>query len=220
METKSLHLRDCGLKLAGEVPGFFEGYIAHFGSKDSYDDVIEPGAFKQTLEDRQRPVLMRFNHRSPLIGRWKELREDSTGLYGIGELTPGHSVAADVYASMKHETLGGLSFAYSVPSMGEETKGGVRYLKRIALHEAGPVEEPANLNAIIIGVKQVCPDWKSLADAEAWLSDSYGLSSAEACALVSRIKAIAGGDRQAKSAAAEIAGLFDLHRISDAFRVR
>ena len=49
-------LKDCAVKLKagpddGLEDGQFEAYAAVFGKKDSYGDVIIPGAFADTLTD-------------------------------------------------------------------------------------------------------------------------------------------------------------------------
>lgn len=178
----------------------FSGYASKFGGVDSYGDTIMPGAFADTLRDRQRPVRMRWNHFGPVIGRWLEMYEDETGLFVRGSLTPGHSVAEDVYASMKHKAVDGMSIGYYDRGSDDNEHGG-KDLMRIELVEISPVEEPADLGATIAEVKsidQAFEDAHRLKDIEAVLRNHFGFSKANAVALVSRVKAVVSGDPAAE----------------------
>lgn len=207
METKSLPL-DC-VELKFTAPGVFTGYASTFGNVDAVGDVILPGAFSESLSNRQRPVRMRWNHKGPVIGKWTKLEEDGKGLYVEGELTPGHSIADDVYAGLKHGSLDALSIGYRVPSGGAAKEGRVRNLKRLDLVEISVVEDPANLSALVGDVKQWLDEVTSLKDMEDGLREAFRISRADACALVSRIKSMAHGERDAEmKRAAEIKALF------------
>src|SRR5690606_30148023 len=131
---------------------------------------------------------MRWNHTGPVIGKWLKAEEDEHVLYVEGELTPGHSVASDVYALMKHGAVNGLSIGYRIPAGGSEKKGDVRLLKQIDLVEISVVESPADLNALIGDVKSAIERVDSLQEAEELLRNQ-GFTRSEACSLVSRIKA-------------------------------
>lgn len=72
--------------------GLFSGYGSVFGVVDSYNEVVAPGAFVESLADtrakgRTLPVL--WHHRgSEPIGDWdiNQLKEDAHGLFGVGQL--------------------------------------------------------------------------------------------------------------------------------------
>lgn len=191
MELKTLAVDAVEFKFDEARKGFFSGYASKFNGVDSYGDTILPGAYAQTLSNRQRPIQMRWNHFGPVIGKWTKAVEDDHGLYVEGELTPGHSVAEDVYASMKHGAVNGLSIGFRIPSGGSAKDGKLRQLKRIDLVEISIVETPADLGARIGDVKSVIDEIESLKQAEAFLRDGCGLSWADATALVSQIKAVA-----------------------------
>jgi uncharacterized protein len=207
MERKNLSLDDFEIKFDEARKGFFSGYASKFNGVDSYGDTILPGAYAQTLSARQRPIQMRWNHFGPIIGKWTKALEDDHGLYVEGELTPGHSVANDVYALMKHGAVTGLSIGYRIPPGGSEKDGKRRLLKRIDLTEISIVESPADLAAQIGDVKSAIEQAESLKEIEAFLREG-GFSRADATALVSRIKSLAHGEREAETQTAEIAGLF------------
>jgi len=219
-EFKTLDLTLAQFKFCDDPSGAdeqrkFEGYASVFGGVDSYGDTVLPGAFAATLENRQRPVAMRWNHTGPVIGKWTDIREDGHGLRVSGTLTPGHSVASDVYASLKHGSVGGLSIGYNIASGGSQFVGKVRQLKRLHLHEVSVVEMPADLSAQVDNVKSLIDELQTLAQAEALLR-GLGLSGNDATALISRVKSIASGERSQKTEAAAIADLIRAVRIRGA----
>lgn len=193
MERKLEPINSLELKFGGE--GRFEGYASIFNGVDSYGDTIVPGAYKKTLRRKagDRQIRMRWNHFGPVIGKWTEMYEDEKGLYVKGELTPGHSVAKDVYASMTHGAVTGMSIGYFPKSARDLPEGG-RELREIELVEISVVEDPADLGARITGMKSVINELESLKAVEGWLRDAVGLSRDDATALVSRIKSVSRRD--------------------------
>jgi len=212
MEHKNLDLLAAELKFAEEDGARkFSGYASVFGGSDSYGDTILPGAYKKTVKGRERPIQMRWNHYGPVIGKWSVIREDEKGLYVEGELTPGHSVADDVYASLKHGSVTGLSIGYR-PVQIRELGDGKRELKEIELIEISLVESPADIAAQIGNVKSNIEEAVSLKDYERVLRDA-GFTRADATALVSGIKSTIQSDSEAKDQTAAIAGLFQQFKL-------
>lgn len=168
----------------------FSGYASKFGGVDSYNDTIAPGAYARTLVDRERPIRMRWNHYGPVIGKWVALKEDADGLWVEGELTPGHSVAQNVYASLKHGAIDGMSIGYYVKDSDFKPEG-IRVLKDIELIEISIVEEPADLGATVTDLKSALERADSLKEIEFLLRDAAGFSRSHATALVARVKALA-----------------------------
>jgi len=128
------------------------------------------------------------------------MMEDDKGLYVEGKLTPGHSVAEDVYASLKFGAVDGLSIGY-IPKEYQDDQDGMRTLTEIELIEISVVEEPADLGAKIDEVKainEVISQAESLKDAEACLRDACGLSRSSAKAIVSQIKTLSQRDAESK----------------------
>lgn len=204
---KQLAFDDLQLKFDDET-GAFEGYASVFNGLDSDGDSIVPGAYSETLKNRVRPIRLRWNHFGPIVGKWDDITEDDKGLKVKGRLTPGHSVAQDVHASLKHGAVDGLSIGY-IP-IEEEEKDGINYLKQIELIEISIVEEPADRGALISSVKgfelkEYIEQLQSLKDCEALLRDAVSLSRSDATYLVSRIKAIAIGDYGEKTDGAKLA---------------
>ncbi|WP_020146891.1 HK97 family phage prohead protease [Thioalkalivibrio sp. ALJ15] len=198
---KALSLSASELKF-DDASRSFAGYASVFNGVDAYGDTILPGAYAHTLENRSRPIRMRWNHTGPVIGRWTVLREDEKGLWVEGQLTPGHSVAEDAYASLKHGAVDGLSIGYLIPPGGAEEKDGTRYLKSIELVEISVVEEPADAGALVANVKQVDPT--SPRELERGLRD-LGLSKREAKRLMAGgFSALSDEDEEAAEIAAAL----------------
>jgi HK97 family phage prohead protease len=210
METKRLALSALELKFTEGMK--FAGYASIFGGVDAYGDTIQAGAYADTLKNRERPIRMRWNHWGDVIGKWTALKEDTKGLYVEGELTPGHSTAEDVYASLKHGAVDGLSIGYRVREY-EQLTDETRLLKKIHLVEISVVEEPADLGAKIGEVKTILQDCNSLREIEAYVRDGLGLSGNDAKALVSRVKALAIRDGAAdNSMVKEVQDIFNRFR--------
>ena len=199
MQYKHLTLDSANLKFDRDGRKF-SGYASVFGEVDAYNDSIVPGAYKDTIQNRERPIRMRWNHYGPVIGKWVHVEEDEKGLWVEGELTRGHSVADDVYASMVHGAVDGMSIGYRVRDSDEES--GITYLKEIDLVEISVVEEPADLGAMVAEVKhhkELIDQIDSLKEAEHFLRESGGLSRAAATSLVSRVRSMVLGDREPES---------------------
>lgn len=212
MELKQLGVDSLQLKFVGDDMSF-SGYASVFGGVDAYGDTIDPNAYDKTLINRDRPIRLRWNHYGPIIGKWKNMFVDSKGLFVEGQLTPGHSVAGDVYASMKHGAIDGMSIGY-MPVKSEMIGEGRRLLKEIELFEISVVEEPADTNAVINSVKSAIETASSIREVEAALRESGGFSRNDACMLVSRIKSLLKGELLAEEKAKqEIAKLFQIKAI-------
>lgn len=154
---------------ADAAMGAFEGYGAAFGNIDSYGDVIERGAFAQTLADwagegKHPPMLLQHGggflggaEDLVPVGVWDQMREDDRGLYVKGRL-----IALDtdrgrsVYAAMREGALDGLSIGYIPREFrpGKSPNGPERILSRVDLMEVSIVTFPANGNARVEAVKQ------------------------------------------------------------------
>lgn len=209
METKRLSIEAAELKLEDGVMAF-AGYASVFGGVDSYGDTIDPKAYDKTLKrgKNDRPIRMRWNHYGPVIGKWTEMRVDGKGLWVEGELTPGHSVAQDTYASLKHGAVDGLSIGYWPKKIEMLDDGKRRLLKEIELVEVSVVEDPADLGAKIGDVKAALDGAQSLKEIEALLREAGGFSRADACSLVARIKSLSQSDSGGELSASGIDDLF------------
>ena len=187
MQHKLIDLNQIEVKFDDARRGFFSGYASVFGGVDSYGDTVMPGAYKSTIEMRKRPVQMRWNHFGEVIGKWIDIRETDKGLWVEGELTPGHSKAEDVYASLKHGAVSGLSIGYR-PIKAFPNDNGGRDLHEIDLVEISIVESPADLAAQIGDVKSEFEAIKSEKELEAFLREVGGFSHTIAKGIISKAK--------------------------------
>lgn len=192
MKHKLLNLNQSTLKFYEGKQGVFSGYASVFGGIDSYGDTIMPGAYEKTIADRDRPVQMRWNHYGEIIGKWTRMEEDDKGLYVEGELTPGHSKAQDVYASLMHGAISGMSIGYRPTKFEENISGGYN-LSEIELIEVSIVESPADNGAHIERIKTAVQSAGSLKDYEDILRES-GFSKAGATLFISSLKRQAQGE--------------------------
>lgn len=202
MQQKLLQIDQIDVKFTSDNEGIFSGYASVFGGVDAYGDTIVAGAYANTLQNRKRPVQMRWNHYGDVIGKWLSITEDEKGLFVEGSLTPNHSLAQDVYASLKHGSIGGLSIGYRVVKGVENTTGGLD-LHEIDLIEISVVESPADLAAQIDEVKSNIKTANSLKEVEAILRDAGNFTRSDATALVARVKAIALGEQEKETSDTE-----------------
>lgn len=187
MEHKQLSLNQTEFKFGSEGSLEFSGYASVFNGVDSYGDTIKPGAYKGTLEQRERPVALRWQHWGPIIGKFTEMFEDEKGLFVRGELTKGHSTAEDTAALLRHGAISGLSIGYIAKDFSETEYGG-RVLKDIELFEISVVEEPADNSAHISTVKSVFDECATLKEVEQAMRRHCGLSQSVSTAIVSAVK--------------------------------
>jgi len=172
----------------------FEGYASVWGRVDSYGDTVLKGAFADSLKSR-RPMML-FGHSPGRVpGKWLSYEENDKGLLVKGQLTPGHSEAKDIGASLKHGALNGLSIGgYSVDW--EPQKSGGRVIKSFDLYEISIVSMPAEQEARIdtASVKAMLDSCDKLSDFEAFLREAGGPAKSAATAMVSRFARIARGE--------------------------
>jgi HK97 family phage prohead protease len=206
IERASFGLRELKLAPTESKDMTFEGYGAVFGNVDSYGDVIQPGAFAESLAVAAKSEVwpaMLLQHggwgmgaedMTP-IGIWTSLSEDGVGLKVTGKLAD-TARGREAYALLKMDprpAISGLSIGYIPKEWAQRSKPEEprRTLKKVDLMEVSLVTFPANGKARISAVKSL-DEIVSIRDAEAYLRDAGGFSKSEAVALVARIKSAAG----------------------------
>lgn len=156
METKTISF---DLKTDDEK-GRFSGFGAVYNNVDFGDDVIEPGAFAESLDminngKTRVPILWQHDWYEP-IGHWENLKETEDGLRGDGLLLiDTDQKAMKAYGLIKHGSISGLSIGYSVRDfeMGKIGTRTIRRLKKLDLREISVVTFPMNDEARIDAVK-------------------------------------------------------------------
>lgn len=151
---------------AGKVAGFFSTYDK---TPDSYGDIIEPGAFTETLEKRKatgHPFPLCLNHDfSVVIGACDSIEEKEKGPFVEASLFDTDR-AQEVRTWLKSGVIYQFSFAYDVlqrrdPTEEEKRAGVMNVLQKIELFEVSIVTVPANQNAVVTEVKGVEPETKA-----------------------------------------------------------
>ena len=138
--------------------GEFSGYGSVFGVKDSYSDIVVPGAFKESLsrwqEKGQLPAMLWQHRMDEPIGVYTKMEEDDEGLYVEGRLLiDADPLAKRAHGHMKAGSLSGLSIGYSLSDYEWDKDKGAWMLKEIDLWEVSLVTFPANDEARISDVK-------------------------------------------------------------------
>ena len=192
MKHKLLNLDATSVKFYEGKQGVFSGYASVFNGRDSYGDTVIAGAYEKTLTERDRPVQMRWNHSGEIIGKWTRMEENETGLYVEGELTPNHSKAMDVYASLMHGAISGLSIGYIPVKFADNEYGGLD-LMEIKLVEISIVETPADLSAQIGRIKSSVDASSTIKEFENILRES-GYSRSDATWFVEGLKRVLQGE--------------------------
>lgn len=140
--------------------GEFEGYGSVFGVKDSYADIVMPGAFKASLdrwkENGRQPALLWQHNMNEPIGIYTDVREDDVGLVVKGRLLiDDDPLAKRAHAHMKAGSLSGLSIGYMLKDYDYDSEKDAFLLKEIDLWEISLVTFPANDEARISEVKSL-----------------------------------------------------------------
>lgn len=190
---------DLEVKFASDKTGVFAGYGGVTGNKDGGGDVIEKGAFRDTLrewQDKGKFPPMLLQHGGGFlggamdmlpVGKYTDMEENSKGLKVEGELFAlGTERGQYIYEGLKSGTLDGLSIGYRVKEfvLGTKPTEPRRTIKSLDLVEVSIVTFPMNDKARIGAVKS--GDIKTIREFEDFLRDVGGYSRAAA-------KAIAAG---------------------------
>jgi HK97 family phage prohead protease len=131
-----------------------EGYASTY-DLDAVGDIVVPGAYKRTLQNRMGRIKVMRDHESP-IGVPVHAEEDSKGLFTRSRISD-TQLGNETLTLIRDGVLDRMSIGYEVPKggaeMGQKDGASVRYLKEIKLYEWSIVTFPANEAAGVTGVK-------------------------------------------------------------------
>lgn len=156
------------VKAAGEADGLKEGQfravVSVFGNKDSYGDIVMPGAFADTLADwkaKGDPIPVYWSHRMDdpdyNIGYVLEAEETEKGLEVLAQLDieDDSSKAKQVNKLLKGRRVTQFSFAYDIDEAAwvEKDDDSWYELRKLVLWEVGPTPIGANRETELIAAK-------------------------------------------------------------------
>ncbi len=136
--------------------GTFEGYGAIFGNVDRDGDIIERGAFIESLKARMPAFLWQHDQKQP-IGRFDIVREDEKGLFVKGRIVTAGK-GEEVHGLLKMGALNGLSIGFVTKRASRNATTGVRTIHKADLMEVSLVTFGANEMARVENVKSTGQD--------------------------------------------------------------
>jgi uncharacterized protein len=150
-----------------ETDGQFEGYASLWRVPDLSKDVVEPGAFRDSIARRGvSGVRLLWQHDpSEPIGRWLSLSEDVAGLRVRGSLNLAVARAREIRALMQEGAIDGLSIGFKTVKARADARTGLRHLMSVDLWEISLVTFPMLPQARVSAVKSAAPDASRLVGA-------------------------------------------------------
>lgn len=204
-----LQTKNSGIPLDAKAitdTGTIEGYASVFGNVDSYGEVVEPGAFVDSLVKSQRTgrkikMLWQHDPHQP-IGVWDDLAEDAKGLWVKGRLLVDESPKArEAHGLLKAGALDGLSIGYrTIKTEPKPGKPGVVSLLALDLLENSVVTFAANERARVEVVKSILDGGQlpTVREFEGFLRDA-GFSKSLAAAIAAKATPHLRGEPEAKA---------------------
>jgi len=176
---------------AADDEGMIEGYASVFGVRDSYNEVVMPGAFAKSLAKHQRegtyPLMLWQHNPDEPIGVWLDMNDDGKGLYVKGKVLKGVRRAEEALIMLRNKAIQGMSIGYREVDVDPSSNGEARKLIELELYEASIVSFPANRRARVESVKQILQDGQlpSMPEFEKYLREA-GFSKTQAAAIANR----------------------------------
>jgi HK97 family phage prohead protease len=190
MENKRVDLQEIKFSDDSSDLGTFSGYGSITGNVDAHGDVIEKGAFADTISEHSEKGTMPkmllqhglgFTTDDALpIGVWTSMVENSRGLKLSGKL---FALDTDrgkyIHAGLKAGALDGLSIGFRIKdqTLGTKPSEPKRLIKSVDLVEVSVVTQPANPKARIGHAKS---EDVTIREFERFLRDEGGFSRAAA----------------------------------------
>lgn len=124
---------------------YFEGYLSTFGNEDRGGDIVEKGAFIESLKEHIPSLLWMHKSDQPL-GVFDEMREDGVGLWVKGRMPLEDKFVRDrIIPQMKIGSIKSMSIGYSIWGKDGATYAkDVRHLNKLFLWEGSLVTIPMN----------------------------------------------------------------------------
>lgn len=128
------------------------GYVSIFNNVDLGNDIVLPGAFKNSLSSGRKVRFLLSHDPKSVLGVPKTLKEDKKGLFGRFKISKTR-LGEETHQLLQDGAIDSFSFGYR--SMDEDYReDGIRELKSIDLFEASLVAMPMNPDSIVTGFKE------------------------------------------------------------------
>ena len=129
---------------------FIEGYASVFGVLDSYEDIVEKGAFTNTIQGKNfKRIAFCYQHEfSTVIGKIIELKEDEVGLWFKAKIS-NTNLGRDLVELISDGAISEISIGYRTKVSEMNTETNVRMIKEVELYEISLVTRAANSEAFI-----------------------------------------------------------------------
>lgn len=134
-----------------EQKGVIEAYVSIFNNVDLVGDVIEQGAFAESLAKKLPKGVWSHKWDEP-IAKTLEAREDNKGLFIKGQFIEGVQRADEAYKLIKGGVIDEFSIGFRVLD-DEWREDGVRVIKKAKLYEWSPVLAGANPDTELVNIK-------------------------------------------------------------------
>lgn len=149
-----IRLRDIDAK-----KGIVISYPSTFNVLDDGGDIVDPGAFKRTInawgpEGKRRIKALYMHEPAWMVGKPLVMREDDVGLYVETQITKTR-MAMDVMTLLEDEIITEESIGYDIVQ--KKMDNDVRHLVELKLYEYSYVAWGMNEYTPIIGVKSATP---------------------------------------------------------------
>lgn len=134
----------------------FAGYGSTFHNIDLDGDVIEPGAFKASLQEMTPKFLLMHNMRDLPIGIFPTIQEDKKGLFLIAEMPlDDDKVRGRIVPQLKTGSINSLSIGFEIQDseIKKIDRKRIRFIQKVKLFEVSLVTIPANPQAQITAMK-------------------------------------------------------------------
>lgn len=149
MELKTFELKDVATE-----ERTFTGYAAAYNNEDSDGDVIEMGAFADSIKGNRDKIKILWQHKSAEpIGVPVEMREDEKGLWVKGKISK-TARGDEALELMRDGVVSAMSVGFII-NEADYDENGRRHIKSGRLMEFSLVTFPANDQAVIQSVKEV-----------------------------------------------------------------
>ena len=148
-QRKIVEFKDADVSMADME---FAGYASTW-DKDEVDDIIEPGAYKRTIQQRgpqgANKIKVLYQHSDP-IGVPVEMSEDERGLYTRSRVS-NTAQGRDVMQLMKDGVISAMSVGFAIPEGKADLEDDqwTRHIREVKLFEYSAVAFPANEEAVI-----------------------------------------------------------------------